>query len=248
LEYLGERLEWLRQRLVELEAQKTKFLHHLSHELKTPLTALREGSELLADGSSGALNRQQSEIAEILRHNSVQLQRLIEGLLSYQQALASTNHLELRTVDLADVARNVAEAHKLAAAARNLALRLDIAPAVLRADADKLRVVLDNLISNAIKYSPQAGTVCLAVRTEADAVVIEVDDAGPGITAQDSARVFDWFFQGKLGHQGRIKGSGLGLAIAREFVHAHRGRIEVIADGRPGAHFRVTLPVARVEA
>jgi two-component system sensor histidine kinase GlrK len=247
LEYLGQRLEWLRQRLVELEEQKTKFLHHVSHELKTPLTALREGSELLADGSSGALNRQQSEIAEILRHNSLQLQHLIEELLGYQQAIGSINQLEFQSIDLSDIARKVAEAHKLAIAARNLNFLLRIEPAVLTADADKLRVVVDNLVSNAVKYSPQGGTISLAVRAEKDNVVIEVDDAGPGIAAEDSKRVFDWFFQGKRGHQGRVKSSGLGLAIAREFVLAHRGSIEVITGLTPGAHFRVSLPVLRAQ-
>jgi two-component system sensor histidine kinase GlrK len=247
LQYLGQRLEWLRQRLVELEEQKTKFLHHVSHELKTPLTALREGSELLADGSSGALNQQQSEIAEILRHSSLQLQHLIEGLLSYQQALASINRLEFRTVDLSDIARNVVAAHKLAIAARKLTIQLHIEPAALTADPDKLRVVLDNLLSNAVKYSPQGGTISLAVRAEQDRVVIEVDDAGPGIAAEDSERVFDWFFQGTLGHQGRIKSSGLGLAIAREFVLAHRGSIELVAERSPGAHFRVSLPALRAQ-
>jgi len=245
LEYLGQRLEWLRQRLVELETQKTKFLHHMSHELKTPLTALREGSELLTDGSSGALNRQQSEIAQILRHNSVQLQRLIEGLLGYQQALDSVNQLELRALDAADIARQVAQAHKLAIAARNLDLRLQLEPAVLEADADKLRVVLDNLLSNAIKYSPDGGTISLVVHAAADRIAIEVGDAGPGIAAEDRERIFDWFFQGKLGHQGRIKGSGLGLAIAREFVLAHGGSIEVADEHVPGARFRVSLPILR---
>jgi two-component system sensor histidine kinase GlrK len=245
LEYLGQRLEWLRQRLVALEQQKTKFLHHVSHELKTPLTALREGSELLADGSSGALNRQQSEIAEILRHNSLQLQHLIEGLLGYQQALDSVNRLELQPVDLSDIARKVAEAHKLAIAARNLSLLLHLEPAELAADADKLRVMLDNLVSNAIKYSPEGGTITLVVRAEEDKILVEVGDTGPGIATEDRERVFDWFFQGKRGHQGRVKGSGLGLAIAREFVLAHRGSIEVIADRAPGAHFRVSLPALR---
>jgi len=248
LEYLGQRLEWLRQRLVELEEQKTKFLHHVSHELKTPLTALREGSELLADGSSGALNRQQSEIAEILRHNSLQLQHMIEGLLGYQQALVGINRLEYRSIDLSDIARKVAQAHKLAIAARNLNFLLRIEPAVLTADADKIQVVVDNLVSNAVKYSPEGGTISLAVRAEEDQVVIEVDDGGPGIAAEDRERVFDWFFQGKLGHQGRVKSSGLGLAIAREFVLAHRGSIEVLADRTPGAHIRVSLPVLRAQA
>ena len=242
LEYLGQRLEWLRQRLLSLEEQKTKFLHHVSHELKTPLTALREGSELLADGSSGALNQQQGEIAEILRNNSLQLQQLIEGLLGYQQAVDSVNRLDFRPVDFSDIARKVVQTHKLAAAARNLTLALRTEPAVLTADADKLRVVLDNLISNAVKYSPEGGTISLVVRTAGDKIVVEVDDTGPGIAAEDRERVFDWFFQGKLGHQGRLKGSGLGLAIARELVLAHRGSIELIAQRSPGAHFRLTLP------
>ncbi len=248
LEYLGQRLEWLRQRLVELEEQKTKFLHRVSHELKTPLTALREGSELLADGSSGALNRQQSEIAEILRHNSLQLQRLIEGLLGYQQALDSVNRLELRTVDASELAREVTRAHKLTLAARNIDLQLQLEPAWLQADAEKLRVVLDNLVSNAVKYSPEGGIISLEVHAEADKIAIEVGDAGPGIAAEDRERVFEWFFQGKLGHQGPVKGSGLGLAIAREFVLAHRGSIEVIAERAPGAHFRVSLPIQRDQA
>lgn len=245
LEYLGQRLEWLRLRLVELEEQKTKFLHQVSHELKTPLTALREGSELLADGSSGALNRQQSEIAGILRHSSLQLQRMIEGLLGYQQALNSASRLELQAVDVSELAREVAEAHKLALAARNIDLLLQLEPAVLTADPGKLCVVLDNLVSNAIKYSPEGGTISLAVRAGEDNIVVEVSDAGPGIAAEDRERIYDWFFQGKLGHQGRVQGSGLGLAIAREFALAHRGSIEVIPARAPGAHFRVTLPLAR---
>jgi two-component system sensor histidine kinase GlrK len=247
LEFLGQRLEWLRQRLIELEEQKTKFLHHVSHELKTPLTALREGSELLADGTSGALNRQQSEIAEILRHNSLQLQRLIEGLLGYQQALDSINRLEFQSIDVSDIARKVAEAHKLAIAARKLDFLLHLKSAVLMADADKLRVVVDNLVSNAVKYSPEGGTISLSVRADKDKVVIEIDDAGPGIAAEDRERVFDWFFQGKRGHQGRVKSSGLGLAIARQFVLAHRGSIEVLVERAPGAHIRVSLPSSRAK-
>jgi len=243
LELLGDRLEWLRQRLQELQEQKSRFLHTVSHELKTPLTALREGSELLADGTSGALNAQQSEIAGILRSNSVQLQRLIEGLLGYQQALNSVDHLTLATLDLAELAREVAAAHKLASAARDVKIELRLKRAVLSADRDKLRVVLDNLLSNAVKFSPHSGTVSLSVKTLAERAVVDVRDDGPGIPPGDRERVFDWFFQGKLGHEGRIKSSGLGLAIAREFVQAHHGSIEVIAGSGSGAHLRVILPL-----
>jgi two-component system, NtrC family, sensor histidine kinase GlrK len=242
LEYLGKRLEWLRQRLVELEQQKARFLQHVSHELKTPLTAIREGSELLADGTSGALNSQQGEIAEILRHNGLRLQQLIEGLLNYQRALDSVTRLDLQPIDLAEIVKNAVRAHKLEAGARNLNLLLRTAPAQLVADADKMRIAVDNLISNAIKYSPDGGAIFVSVRTQGKTVVVEIIDSGPGIAVEDRERVFDWFFQGKSGHQGRIKGSGLGLAIAREFALAHEGSIEVVDDHAPGAHFRMSVP------
>ena len=244
LEFLGERLEWLRQRLADLERQKTKFLHHVSHELKTPLTALREGSELLADGSSGPLTEQQREITSILRNNSVQLQNMIESLLGYQQALDSINRLEFCSLDLADVVRKVLQVHKLAISARNLKLELRVQPTQLVADADKLRVVVDNLVSNAVKYSPEGGTIFLTVCPEGNSAVVEVGDTGPGIGPEDRERVFGWFFQGKLGHQGRVKSSGLGLAIARDFVRAHQGSIEILTGQPVGARFRVSLPVA----
>ncbi len=120
-------------------------------------------------------------------------------------------------------------------------------PLTLSADFEKLRVVIDNLLSNAIKYSPDGGTISLALRRRASNVEIEVADAGPGIPSEDRERVFDWFYRGKPGRQGRVSGSGLGLAIAKEFVLAHRGNIQV-ADASPGAHFRVTLPTEPFES
>src|SRR5258708_29729668 len=98
LKYLGGRLEWLRERLIELEQQKRLFLRHVSHELKTPLTALREGSELLADETAGPLSAGQREVVGILRQNSVRLQQLIEDLLDYHRAPDSVGRLELAAV------------------------------------------------------------------------------------------------------------------------------------------------------
>ena len=96
LRYLGEQLDWLRRRLTELEAQKNRFLRNVSHELKTPLTALREGAELLNDGIAGALAPQQQQVVAIMRDNSVKLQRLIEDLLDYQRALHAAASLDLQ--------------------------------------------------------------------------------------------------------------------------------------------------------
>src|SRR5712691_6319922 len=113
LKYLGGRLEWLRERLIELEQQKRLFLRHVSHELKTPLTALREGSELLAEGTAGPLAAGQREIVGILQQKSVQLQRMIEDLLNYQRAQESVGRLELAAVRLDRVVERVLEDHQL---------------------------------------------------------------------------------------------------------------------------------------
>src|SRR6267143_637339 len=241
LKYLGSRLDWLRQRLIELEQQKRLFLRHVSHELKTPLTALREGSELLVEGTAGPLSPGQREIVEILRQKSVQLQQLIEGLLNYHRAQESVGRLELTAVRFDRVVEQVLDDHRLAVQARGIRADLQLDPVILQADEEKLRAVAANLVSNAIKYSPDEGMISLALRSEGAEVVFDVRDAGPGIPPEDRDRIFDWFYQGEDVHHGRVRGSGLGLAIAREFVVAHDGRIEVVSDREGGAHFRVTL-------
>jgi len=240
VQFLGERLDWLRRQLGALEEQKARFLRHMSHELKTPLTALREGSELLADGAAGPITPQQRDVVAILQSNSTQLQRLIEDLLHYQRAVAGVEQIKLAKVDLADTARGVVEGHKLNAAGRSVSLSLEAQKTPLLGDEEKLRVIVDNLVSNAVKYSPEGETVDVRVRPFEREVILEVADKGPGVPESDRDKVFDWFFQGERPSGARVKGSGLGLAIAREFVLAHGGKIEVLAG--PGGRFRVTLP------
>jgi two-component system sensor histidine kinase GlrK len=245
MRYLGQRLEWLRTRLHELEEQQTRFLRHVSHELKTPLTAVREGAELLRDRVGGELSPPQQEIVRIVRENTLNLQKLIEDLLSYHQT-RSIEPQTLGPVPLADVIRRVVREHKLAAFARMLSFDTRVKPAIVVGDADKIRAIVDNLVSNAIKYSPRSGTITLDLHTEGGHAVLDVIDLGPGIDPEDRPRIFESFYQGKPAPEGRIKGSGLGLAIASEYALLHGGRIELMerAAARRGAHFRLWLPLA----
>jgi len=247
LVYLGEQLEWLRRRLVVAEEQKVRFLRHVSHELKTPLTALREGAALLADGTAGELSPQQQEIVAILQTNGAQLQRLIEDLLDYQRAVAAIGQLDRKQLDVADVARTVADAHKLAAAARSIKLEVSAYPTPVFADGDKLRTLLDNLVSNAVKHSPDGGTVTIGVSQSDGAACVDVIDRGSGVAEENREKVFDWFFRGARAPGERIQGSGLGLAITQELVRAHEGTIELV-DAPMGAHFRVRLPITEAAA
>jgi two-component system, NtrC family, sensor histidine kinase GlrK len=244
LRYLGRRLDWLRRRLDEFETQKNRFLRHVSHELKTPLTALREGAELLHDGIGGPLQPPQRQVVGIMKDNSVKLQRLIEELLDYQRALHAAASLQVKPVSLEALVHEAAQPHELAAQAKGLRLVVDSHTGMVEADPEKMRSIVDNLISNAVKFTPAGGTVTVCAREAAGEAIIEVLDTGPGVPVEERESIFNLFFRGQTkadGNAVRVKGSGLGLAIARELVEAHGGRIAVVAGGG-GGHFRVTLP------
>jgi len=244
LQYLGQRLNWLRGRLRELEDEKRKFLQHVSHELKTPLTALREGTALLEEEVVGRLSDAQREIVDILEENGTQLQKLIEDLLNFQLAQARHALLDMQPVSLDRVLDEVLTDQKLAMMAKEIEVNRVAAQVSLLGDRDKLRIAIDNLLSNAVKYSPCGGTISVSLTQDASHVILDVVDTGPGIAAQERPRVFEAFYQGKAAYEGHVKGSGLGLAIAREYVIEHHGQLEIIDDVSQGAHFRMTLPTS----
>jgi two-component system sensor histidine kinase GlrK len=244
LRYLGQRLEWLRSRLSDLEEQQNRFLRHVSHELKTPLTAVREGAELLRDNVGGKLSSEQREIVRIVRQNTLSLQKLIEDLLTYHQTRAMESQAAGPVV-MQDVVQRVLNEHKLAALARMVTFDQQLVPAQVVGDAEKVRTIVDNLVSNAIKYSPRSAPIVVSLRAEHGFAVLDVVDRGPGIDPGERERIFESFYQGRPPVDGRVKGSGLGLAIAREYALAHGGRIEVVEPGpnEQGAHFRLSLPL-----
>lgn len=241
LQTLGERLDWLRRRLAELEAEKNRFMRHVSHELKTPLTALREGTELLNDEIGGPLAPPQRQVVSIMRDNSVKLQRLIEDLLDYQRAVHAAGSLLPRSVSLDAAAAEAARAHELAIQAKAQHLVLDLEKVELEADPEKLRSILDNLLGNAVKFTPDGGAISVRVRANGGEAIIDVIDSGPGVPIDERDSIFNSFFRGRVKASARIEGTGLGLAIAREFTEAHGGRISIVAGAR-GGHFRVILP------
>jgi two-component system sensor histidine kinase GlrK len=241
LQTLGERLDWLRRRLEEHEAEKNRFLRHLSHELKTPLTALREGAELLNDQVGGPLAPPQRQVVSIMRDNSVKLQRLIEDLLDYQRALHAAASLLPRPLALDGVIREVMRGHQLAMQAKRQDLALELERLSVEADAEKLRSILDNVLGNAVKFTPPGGSIAVTSRSDGTDAVIDVVDSGPGVPPEERDSIFQSFFRGRAPAGGRVEGTGLGLAIAREFAEAHGGRISVVTRAN-GGHFRIVLP------
>lgn len=245
LRLLAERLDWMRGRLVELEEQKSRFLRHISHELKTPLTTLREGAELLCEGVTGPLTPGQQEVAEILRHNALRLQRLIEDLLDYNALRSGGLALSLGPARLDRLISEVVEHQHLALQAKSLHLELDCPETEVEGDAAKLRTVVDNLLSNAIKFSHSGESIKISLAQQGGNILLEVADAGPGIALQDRERIFDPFYQGQRQPQSHVKGTGLGLSIVKELVIAHHGQIAIVDGQDRGARFRITLPLAQ---
>jgi two-component system sensor histidine kinase GlrK len=240
---LGQRLEWLRLRLRELDDDKSRFLRHVSHELKTPLAALREGVALLEDGVAGELTADQREIAQILGHNTVALQSQIEDLLRFNAAAFDARRLSRRKVELGALIQSLVDTQQLQWQARQLRVAIDGGPVQVEADPDKLGTALGNLLSNAIRFSPPGAAIRFALTRSPGLARIDIVDQGAGVADSDSARVFEPFYRGERQPEGAVRGTGIGLSIVREYVEAHGGRVELLPEG-PGAHFRIELPNA----
>jgi two-component system sensor histidine kinase GlrK len=249
LERLGRQLEWLRVRLLELAQEKNRFLRHMSHELKTPLANIREGTELLLDGTVGELEKPQREVTDILRMNGLKLQQLIENLLSFSAWQSKNEVLTLTEFPLRPLVISVAKAQRLALKAAKIQLKLDVEDIVVTADREKLRTVLDNLLSNAVKFTPKGGVVTIRAKSTPASFVLEFADTGPGIPEDESPLIFEAFFQGNQEQGGHIAGTGIGLSVVLECIQAHDGSVELVnSDEFSGAHFRIHIPQRREAA
>lgn len=238
---VGLQLEWLRLRLLELDADKARFLRHVSHELKTPLASLREGVALLQDGVTGELNAGQQEVAQILRHNTLVLQDEIEALLRFNAAAFEARQLHRRDTDLLALLEAQVESQRLQWQARGLRVVVEGSPVSLPIDGDKIASAVGNLLSNAIRFSPKQGLVRLAVSAAPGRVRVDVIDQGLGVALADRPHVFEPFYRGARQPEGAVRGTGVGLSIVQEYISAHGGRVELVEDG-DHSFFRIELP------
>jgi len=233
-------IEQLRVRLKESDTLQTQFLRHISHEIKTPLTSIKEGSQLLEDELIGPINDEQREVTEILNKSTKELQSSIENLLSYNSAISVDKVKQRQTINLRKLVEEVLDKHALAVKKKRLNIVTDMRPARAFIDRNQILTVFDNLMSNAVKFSPEGGTVQLSVKSEDDRAVFIINDDGPGVPDKYRTAIFDAFFVGKQATQSTLKGTGLGLSIARQYVELHQGTIELM-NTRKGAAFRVTF-------
>lgn len=238
---VSQQLEWLRLRLTELDADKARFLRHVSHELKTPLAALREGVSLLEDGVMGTLTPGQLEVAQILQQNTLALQGQIEGLLRFNAAAFEARQLNRHRTALLPLLEEQVEAQRLQWQAQGLSIQVDGEPLVVTIDAAKFGMALANLLSNAIRFSPRGGSIGLMVSSAPGVARIDVTDTGPGIPVGERDRIFEPFFRGEQQPQQAVRGSGIGLSIVQEYIAAHGGSVKLL-PGTAGTRFRIEFP------
>lgn len=243
LKQLGKRLDWMRCRLLKLEKQKNQFLRHVSHELKTPLTAIREGADLLAEGVTGNLSKKQQSIADILHNSSLQLQKRIEDLLSYSAIQAAETALVKQPARLAKLLNDTLQKQNLSIMSKKLKIIRDCQDLVYECDIEKMQVIFDNLLSNAIKFSPPGSMIAMKMNHNQEHVQFDIKDSGVGIHDLDKDKIFEPFYQGQFVPDAHVKGTGLGLSIAQEFALAHGGRIFLKNHKETGAYFRLVLPL-----
>jgi two-component system, NtrC family, sensor histidine kinase GlrK len=239
---LGERLDWLRTRLGEVDQIKERFFREMSHQLKTPLASIREGADLLMDESDRITPESRREVLGLLHSSSLELHRMLDNMLNFSAWRADPGRIYQENFRIRQLVDAVANRFRAMLLARNMTIRVECREdLVVSMDRDKCRVILDNLISNAVKFSPDYGEIVVSVDINGSTMELGVTDQGPGVPAEERDKIFELFYLGEAPGAGQSRGTGVGLALVRAYAEAHGGRVHIESRGK-GAKFRVTIP------
>ncbi|KAA5600452.1 PAS domain-containing protein [Blastochloris sulfoviridis] len=235
--------------LEQADALKTRFIHHVSYELRTPLTNIIGFAQLLGDPAIGPLNAKQHDYVGHITGSSAALLAIIDDILDLATIDAGAMTIEPSEIDIRETMRAASEGVQDRIAEKGLKLVLDLPHGVgtMQADGRRVRQVLYNLLSNAVGFSPQGGTVALSVRIEADAVVFRVADEGPGIPEELKDKVFERF-ESYANGDSQHRGAGLGLSIVRSLVALHGGEVRIESAPGRGTAVTVRFPVKHAMA
>jgi PAS domain S-box-containing protein len=232
------------ERLRELDRLKDEFVALVSHELRTPLTSIRGYLELVLEGEAGDLTDEQRQFLGVVERNAHRLLALVGDLLFLAQVEAGKLSLEIGAVDITAVAAESVETARPLAEEKGITLTLASGPlALLAGDRARLAQLLDNLISNGVKFTPAGGRVDVRVRSNRGNAVVEVRDTGMGIAAHEQEHLFERFYRTSAATEQAIPGTGLGLAISKAIAQAHGGQITVASEEGAGTSFRISIPI-----
>ncbi len=231
-------------KMKEVEQLKSDFVANVSHELRSPLAAIQKNLAVILDQTAGAINDDQKEFLSLAKDNVERLTRLINNLLDLSKIEAGKMELKKTRTDLKTLARNAVMSFAGWFREKGIEARLDVPNMPLDADvdADKITQVLNNLLSNALKFTPQKGEILIALNATTGPIEVSVTDTGIGIAPKDIQRIFNKFEQVSANHPIGVTGTGLGLSLAKEIVEKHGGCMRVTSAIGTGSTFSFTLP------
>lgn len=235
------------EELKESDRLKDELVQNVSHELRTPLTFVKGYVDLLMDGEMGLLTQQQSETLEIVSTKADEITRLIEDIITLQRIDAG--NLQLEAISLSDFLKTAVASHQIVADTKGLtiAYHKPPTPALVTIDKDRISQVVDNLIGNAMKFSPDGGTISVRVEERNKDVLVTISDEGIGVPDDKQLKIFERFYQVDGSSRRRFGGTGIGLAIVKRIIDAHQGEIWVESEIDHGSTFYFTLPKALQE-
>jgi signal transduction histidine kinase len=243
---LVRRIEKQNVELQLADVEKDDFIGTVSHELRTPLTSMSGYVELLLEDDADPLTRQQRDFLATVQRGSLRLERLINDLLLMAQVHAGRLDIQKNSTDLVEIVRQTVESAQAHAGRKALQLSLTAPsdPIFIEGDDVRLSQALDNVISNAIKFTPEDGRIDVMLTQRDGRVSVTVADTGMGMTAGDIDRLFERFFRADSARAKGIQGTGLGMSIVKAIVEAHDGTITVTSQPNVGTSFGISLPVA----
>ena len=226
-----------------LENMRRDFVANVSHELKTPLASIQAFAETLIDGAIHDDDNNMLFLTRIVEQSD-RLNLLIQDLLSIARLESGENVTDFASVDLTEITQRCVNDHQSHAAKKNITLVSNQSNSVwVFAEADGLTQILDNLVDNALKYTPENGTVTVNIQAEPQAVHLQVTDTGIGIPVDHQDRVFERFYRVDKARSRQLGGTGLGLAIVKHLVNAFGAEVEVISAADQGTTFQITFPL-----
>ncbi len=247
LKTLYKELQKRVEELTNANRAKDEFLSIVSHELRTPLTSLTGFLSVLLDEEAGSITEQQRKFLGIAKQSATRLNLIISDLLDVSRIESGRLNLEMGECSLHDILQTSYEGLKAAAANKSIQFRLHALPSLpqIWGDPSRLQQVVDNIVSNAIKFTERGGEIDLIGEEKGDFLQVSIRDTGCGLTPQEQEKVFDMFYQADASTRRSAGGAGLGLAIARGIVNMHGGQISVQSEKGKGATFIFLIPRKR---
>lgn len=232
------------EKLKELDAMKEEYFYATSHEFKTPLTTIMSLTKLLLDGKIGSLTKEQKEALELVYCDTRRLRGAVQRILDIAKIESGKMVYHMDKVDIEPIVDEIISTLRILSGSKGIIVNKSVEGGLphVTADKDRLEMAIENLMNNAIKFTPPGGRIDIRAKRDGDSILVEIQDTGIGIPPEDKDKVFEKYYQVKNGQTENVGGSGIGLVICKRIIEAFKGRLWVESNLGEGSTFKFTIP------